>query len=153
MTGRFGVIGCLAVIAAVVMGAAADTYTVGDDLGWTVPPGGPIAYSVWADKETFEVGDTLVFNWTGTHNVARVSTKAEFDNCTANNVIGTIQTASPANFTLDTNVTHYFICTIESHCYLGQKVEITFGNSASPLAAGAFSVVLFALAVSLMSHM
>ncbi|KAG5559457.1 hypothetical protein RHGRI_009107 [Rhododendron griersonianum] len=153
MAGRFGVIGCLAVIAAVVMGAAADTHTVGDGLGWTIPPGGKIAYSVWADKETFEVGDTLVFNWNGTHDVARVSTKEEFDNCTANNVTGTIQTASPANFTLDTNVTHYFICTINNHCSLGQKVKITFGNSASPLAAGAFSVVLFALAVSIMSHM
>ncbi|KAH7856010.1 hypothetical protein Vadar_031563 [Vaccinium darrowii] len=153
MASRVAVIGCLVVIAAVVMGAAADTYTVGDSLGWTVPPGGRIAYSVWADKQTFEVGDTLVFNWTGTHNVARVSTKAEFDNCTTTNLIGSIQTTSPANFTLESNVTHYYICTIDSHCSLGQKLEVTFGNGASPLAAGAFSVVLLALAVSLLSHM
>lgn len=59
MASRVTVIGCLVIIAAVVMGAAADTYTVGDSLGWTVPPGGRIAYSVWADKQTFEVGDTL----------------------------------------------------------------------------------------------
>lgn len=35
------------------------TYVVGDALGWIVPPGGPIAYSIWARGKTFFVGDTL----------------------------------------------------------------------------------------------
>ena len=60
MAGGFGLIGCMVVVAAVLMGCAtAETHMVGDDLGWKVPPGGPIAYSVWADKQNFEIGDTL----------------------------------------------------------------------------------------------
>ena len=34
-------------------------HVVGDRLGWIVPPGGPIAYSTWADLQTFTVGDIL----------------------------------------------------------------------------------------------
>ena len=61
MAGGFGLIGCLVVVVAAVLvsGATAETHMVGDDLGWKVPPGGPIAYSVWADKQDFEIGDTL----------------------------------------------------------------------------------------------
>lgn len=35
------------------------TYTVGDDLGWFVPPGGEIFFEAWAYDKTFLVGDTL----------------------------------------------------------------------------------------------
>lgn len=35
------------------------TYVVGDSLGWTVPPGGSIAYQTWARNKTFMVGDIL----------------------------------------------------------------------------------------------
>lgn len=35
------------------------TYVVGDSLGWLVPPGGPIAYQIWAANKTFVVGDIL----------------------------------------------------------------------------------------------
>lgn len=35
------------------------TYTVGDDLGWLVPPGGTIAYATWAFNKNFLLGDTL----------------------------------------------------------------------------------------------
>lgn len=38
---------------------AADTYTVGDELGWTVPPAGSIAYSTWARTKNFEINDTI----------------------------------------------------------------------------------------------
>lgn len=38
---------------------AQTTHIVGDALGWLVPPGGPIVYRVWADSQTFAVGDVL----------------------------------------------------------------------------------------------
>ncbi|GFS40911.1 hypothetical protein Acr_00g0071140 [Actinidia rufa] len=156
MAGGFGLIGCLVVVVAAVLvsGASAETHMVGDDLQWKVPPGGPIAYSVWADKQDFQIGDTLIFNWTGNHDVVKVS-KSVFDNCTTTNVVGTVQSTSPANFTLDANGTHYFICTVSNHCYFGQKVAVTIGDTgaATPLAATAFSVVLFALAFSLFTSM
>lgn len=36
-----------------------ENYTVGDRLGWLVPPLGEIAYLTWAYNKTFIVGDTL----------------------------------------------------------------------------------------------
>lgn len=36
-----------------------ENYTVGDRLGWIVPPLGEIAYISWAYNKTFIVGDTL----------------------------------------------------------------------------------------------
>uniref|UniRef100_A0A5B7CBX2 Phytocyanin domain-containing protein n=1 Tax=Davidia involucrata TaxID=16924 RepID=A0A5B7CBX2_DAVIN len=154
MASRVELIGCLVVMAALLVGGAtADTHTVGDSLGWTLPPGGPIAYSTWASREDFEIGDVIVFNWTGTHNVAQVS-KADFDNCTSTNTIGTLQTTSPANFNLTTNETTYYICTVQSHCSLGQKVEIKIGSSsASSLTTSAFSALLVAMAIYFSSHM
>ncbi|PSS36106.1 Blue copper protein [Actinidia chinensis var. chinensis] len=154
MAGGFGRIWCLVVVVAILMGCAtAETHMVGDDLGWKVPPGGPIAYSVWADKQDFEIGDTLIFNWSGNHDVVKVS-KSVFDNCSTTNVIETIQSTSPANFTLDANGTHYFICTVSNHCYFGQKVAVSIGDTgtAPPITATAFSVVLLALAFSLFTH-
>lgn len=35
------------------------TYTVGDGLGWEVPPGGEAAYATWARNKVFMVGDIL----------------------------------------------------------------------------------------------
>ena len=34
-------------------------HVVGGDLGWTVPPGGPIVYDTWASLQDFDVGDIL----------------------------------------------------------------------------------------------
>lgn len=34
-------------------------YTVGDKLGWLIPPVGPLFYASWAYNKTFLVGDTL----------------------------------------------------------------------------------------------
>ena len=39
--------------------AAQTTHTVGDALGWLVPPGGSSAYEVWAATQKFTVGDIL----------------------------------------------------------------------------------------------
>lgn len=56
--------GCLMILAVALCAifqasAAQTTHVVGDELGWLVPPGGPIAYSTWAAMQTFTVGDIL----------------------------------------------------------------------------------------------
>lgn len=56
----------VAAAAALLSGCAADTYTVGDDLGWTIPPlGSEVAYQTWTRVKDFDVGDTIseyIFN-------------------------------------------------------------------------------------------
>ncbi|KAL7259755.1 hypothetical protein ACSBR1_005597 [Camellia fascicularis] len=163
MASKVGIVGWLVVVTATIMGGAtAETYTVGGSLGWQIPSGGAAAYTSWAANETFKAGDILVFNWTGTHNVARVY-EADFNNCISSNAIDTIQDTSPYSITLSSDNTYYFICGVGPHCTLGQKVSISVGNSsaaasnggARPLttagAAAFWAVVVGLLAVSLSS--
>ncbi|KAF8007244.1 hypothetical protein BT93_K1289 [Corymbia citriodora subsp. variegata] len=160
-----GLLGLVLIVAAV--GANASTYNVLDKLGWTIPPAGDVAYKTWAAEKSFKVGDTVVFNWTGTHNVAEVS-KADFDTCTGTSPIGTIHMVSPYSVELSSDGPRYFICTVGKHCSFGQKVTLSIGSASSPaaeppssppagsassLAVGALSsFALSALAFALLIH-
>ena len=54
-------------------------YAIGDATGW-MP--GTLNYNQWAAKNTYKVGDTLLFVYTaGDHTVVQV-TKADHDSCT-----------------------------------------------------------------------
>ncbi|GMY35834.1 cucumber peeling cupredoxin-like [Fagus crenata] len=120
----------LAVTALIQSSVAQTTFQVGDALGWTIPPN-TAAYSTWASNKTFTLNDILVFNFTtGQHDVARVS-KANYDSCNPANPIS-IQNNGPATLTLNETGAHYYICTISSHCSLGQKLAINVTTTTSP---------------------
>ncbi|XP_060172068.1 blue copper protein-like [Lycium barbarum] len=114
--------------------SAAQTYIVGDKMGWNVPTGGPVSYQRWANGKSFKVGDTLVFNFVNrAHNVATVR-KAAYDSCNTTSPIKTIST-SPARITLTNSGEHYYMCTFPGHCSLGQKLAINVtgtGTSVAP---------------------
>ncbi|XAR66880.1 hypothetical protein NMG60_11013249 [Bertholletia excelsa] len=126
----------LAVVVALVAAllhatSAQEVHVVGDSLGWIVPPGGSVAYRVWADTQTFTAGDILLFNFTtGNQDVARVSKEA-FDSCNATNPIW-ISTTGPVNFTLTYGGAYYFIGTMDKHCSLGQKLAINVTGASGP---------------------
>ncbi|KAF5184152.1 cucumber peeling cupredoxin-like [Thalictrum thalictroides] len=127
MASYMGVIVCLLVVSTLLHSAAADTYVVLDNLGWTIPSGNG-AYSTWATNKDFEIGDVLVFNFrTGQHDVAEV-TKANYDSCNSASPLF-IQSTGPANVTLGTSGEHYYICTFGTHCQNGQKLAIVVESS------------------------
>ncbi|KAL3745175.1 hypothetical protein ACJRO7_014307 [Eucalyptus globulus] len=108
------------------------TYTVGNVMGWTIPASGAAAYRAWANSNTFEVGDILVFNFNnGAQDVAEV-TETAFGSCDGANPLS-ISTVPPARITLTTAGQHFFICTVPGHCSSGQKVAINV-TTASPSA-------------------
>ncbi|KAK4369926.1 hypothetical protein RND71_009401 [Anisodus tanguticus] len=118
--------------------SAAQTYMVGDNMGWSVPTGGPVSYQRWANGKSFKVGDTLVFNFVnGAHNVARIS-KASYDSCNTTSPINTISTG-PARITLTNSGEHYYMCTFPGHCSMGQKLAINVtgtGSTTAPTPSG-----------------
>ncbi|GKD08768.1 cucumber peeling cupredoxin-like protein [Tanacetum coccineum] len=62
-------------------------HIVGGSLGWTIPPNGPPTYATWASRETFTVGNTLLFNFTtGAHTVVEVA-QAAYGPCNVANPI------------------------------------------------------------------
>nr|GMD83628.1 blue copper protein-like [Ipomoea batatas] len=117
-------------------GAAAQTYTVGDSLGWTVPTtAGSNPYQTWVRNKDFKVGDTLVFNFpTGAHNVAEVS-KSAFDSCSGSSPIST-ESTGPARIALATPGQHFYICTFPGHCSGGMKLAVNVTGTAFPPSSG-----------------
>ncbi|KAK3210951.1 hypothetical protein Dsin_015657 [Dipteronia sinensis] len=149
MSSRYGLIGCLIVVLALLESATAATqYTVGDGFGWAVPPNNSTNfYDDWVSNKTFQIGDSIIFNWTGEHTATEVP-KEYYDNCTK---LGIILTTPGVMVTFNENGTHYYLCSISTHCEQGQKVKIVIGDgisdtgSASSLVAGALSLLLSTL--------
>ncbi|XP_042480231.1 uclacyanin-3-like [Macadamia integrifolia] len=111
---------------------AKTTHVVGDSLGWTVPPGGAAVYSTWASKQSFTVGDVLLFNFTtGTHDVAEVK-KAGYDSCDGSSTIGSVQNTGPTSINLSSAGESYYICTFSGHCSLGQKLALNVTATSTP---------------------
>nr|XP_023897434.1 umecyanin-like [Quercus suber]POE54742.1 blue copper protein [Quercus suber] len=123
----------IVVVMALLKGAtAAQTYEVGDSLGWEVPPNSSY-YSEWASNKTFYDGDKLSFNWTGSHTVRISNTAAEYDNCSKTPVA---DIGSPFVLTLNASEPVYFLyCTVNDHCKRGQKFSINVLRLNSTVAA------------------
>ncbi|KAJ9163086.1 hypothetical protein P3X46_022796 [Hevea brasiliensis] len=104
------------------------TYTVGDGLGWLVPPGGPLAYMTWAYNKTFIVEDTLAFNFVdGLQDVALV-TKEAYETCNTNSTIQ-VWSTSPVKILLNSTGDYFFTSTYPRHCILGQQLAIRVVSS------------------------
>ncbi|GAV82493.1 Cu_bind_like domain-containing protein [Cephalotus follicularis] len=159
MANYVGFIGCMMVVFALVRGANAITYTVGDSYGWAVPPNGSIDfYANWASNKTFNIGDEVVFNWNGTHTATQVP-KPYYDNCTKS---GLVLASSGLGVTFNANDTLYFLCSVDTHCELGQKVTLVVGDgisdtnndtgAASSLTVGVLCAFLSAMVVFLLNY-
>lgn len=102
--------------------STATEHIVGDSFGWAVPQN-DFFYDMWSLHNTFKTNDVLVFNFVnGFHTVAQVTREA-YDNCNAQNPIS-IQTTSPARFTINNAANHYYICTIGQHCKSFLKLAV-----------------------------
>ncbi|EEF35203.1 stellacyanin [Ricinus communis] len=157
-----GLVGFLVVAVGLLQGAnAATKYTVGDSLGWTVPPSNSVGfYEDWANNRTFQIGDSLVFNWTGTHTATEVASEEEYNNCTKT---GIVITTSGVNVLLSANGTRYFVCSVATNCEQGMKVAIRVGNGVPPpplppsaapsLTIGSLTAVLSSILILFFSYM
>ncbi|KAJ9182086.1 hypothetical protein P3X46_006116 [Hevea brasiliensis] len=112
-----------------VMDAA--IYKVGDSAGWTTI--GNIDYKGWAATKTFQVGDTIVFEYNPQfHNVMRV-THAMYRACNASAPLATYTTGNDS-ITIKTRGHHFFFCGVPGHCQAGQKVDINLPRNEEDLA-------------------
>ncbi|CAN6238832.1 unnamed protein product [Urochloa humidicola] len=121
------VIAGLAVLLAAVAAPAAyaTDYVVGDSSGWT----SGVDYTTWAKGKTFNVGDSLVFQYSAMHTVAEVSS-ADYSACSASN---SLQSFSDQNtkIALAAPGTRYFVCGTPGHCSGGMKLAVTVSAAAA----------------------
>lgn len=99
--------------------AFAVDHTVGDSSGWA----SGVDYTTWASDKTFKVGDTLVFQYGASHNVAEVGS-ADYSACSASNSIQSFSDQD-TKITLTKPGTRYFICGVTGHCAGGMKLAVT----------------------------
>ncbi|KAF5190139.1 Early nodulin-like protein [Thalictrum thalictroides] len=94
-------------------------YTVGDTNGWTQG----IDYTTWTAGKTFNTGDTLVFNYGGSHTVDVVN-KGDYDSCNTGNTLESHSDGS-TKITLSKAGPMYFTCSAFGHCSGGMKLAVT----------------------------
>ncbi|PRQ46345.1 putative cupredoxin [Rosa chinensis] len=114
----------LAMAVVLLHGAEAVLYTVGDDLGWAIPPGGAATYAAWAAEHSF-VFDFAV----GEQDLALV-TKDDYDSCNTVDPLLLFQEAVTLQFIASD--TFYFTSTLAGHCTKGQKIAIYIGAALPP---------------------
>lgn len=111
--------------------SAGEVYQVGDSAGWTII--GNVDYNAWASNKTFQVGDTILFNYNPKfHNVMQV-THDEYKSCNATSPTATYTTGNDS-ITITTRGHHWFLCGTPGHCQAGQKVDINVRKAPAPVA-------------------
>lgn len=113
------------VLLAVMAPAFAVDHTVGDSSGWA----SGVDYTTWASDKTFKVGDTLVFQYGASHNVAEVGS-ADYSACSASNSIQSFSDQD-TKITLTKPGTRYFICGVTGHCAGGMKLAVKVSPAAT----------------------
>ncbi|OIT03822.1 PREDICTED: uclacyanin-3-like [Nicotiana attenuata] len=111
--------------------AFAKEHIVGGSNGWSQS----VDYSSWASGETFNVGDTLVFNYDGSHGVDIV-TKDGYDNCNTANAIKSFSDGSTTITLASSPVDVYFVCPKLNHCATGMKLAIKVQGTSSGSGSG-----------------
>ncbi|KAF7850494.1 hypothetical protein BT93_L5446 [Corymbia citriodora subsp. variegata] len=104
--------------AAAVFPAAATDHIVGANRGWN--PG--INYTLWANNQTFYVGDLISFRYQkNQYNVFEVN-RTGYDNCTTEGAIG--NWSSGKDFILLGKAKRYYFICGNGQCFNGMKVSV-----------------------------
>ncbi|KAL8518213.1 hypothetical protein ACS0TY_009546 [Phlomoides rotata] len=105
-------------------------HIVGDSI-WSIPPTNDF-YTNWSSSYSFQIGDTLYFDFdSGLYNVIQVS-RGEFDDCTGNQPYEAAMDG-PAILPLSLKGVFYYVCNVSNYCALGLKSYHSGTSSPSPL--------------------
>ncbi|XP_038901117.1 mavicyanin-like [Benincasa hispida] len=91
---------------------------VGGNSGWSQG----VNYETWAAGQNFSVGDTLMFNYAGSHSVAEVNEES-YKACSSSSVIRS-HTGGSTSIPLSKAGPRYFICPTPGHCASGMKLQV-----------------------------
>jgi len=80
-------------------------------------------------------GDMIKFEWSSSHNVEQMADEAKFTTCdfSGSTMLGASSPVTTAALTVGT---HYYACSIGSHCASGQKLAVTVVASSDPDTGG-----------------
>ncbi|CAA0813942.1 early nodulin-like protein 9 [Striga hermonthica] len=119
----FLVFGILSVVLLAQKGDAYD-FKVGDSTGWTVPKD-PNAtfYNQWAEKNRFQIGDTLLFVYAAGQDSVLHVTQDEYTNCSTETALEKF-TDGHTVFKFNQSGPHYFISGVADNCRKNEKLVV-----------------------------
>ncbi|KAM6547564.1 hypothetical protein CsatB_019240 [Cannabis sativa] len=110
---------------------SAANITVGGSSGWDLTSD----LQAWTAETPFHVGDSLVFSYSGAHDVIEVQ-EQDYESCNVSHPIKTYndgETVVPLN----QQGTRYFVCGRQGHCLMGQKLQVNVLPSPTTSEGGA----------------
>ncbi|CAD5182982.1 unnamed protein product [Musa acuminata subsp. malaccensis] len=111
---------CLALLSAM---AGATQFRVGGSKGWSVPDPDAVSYNQWAEKNRFQVGDSLLFVYPPVEDSVLLVDKDAYDACNTNSFIDKRDDGNTV-FTLNRSGPFYFISGVEANCMRNESVVI-----------------------------
>ncbi|XP_057457921.1 early nodulin-like protein 3 [Lotus japonicus] len=101
--------------------AAAREFHVGGKDGWVLKPSED--YNHWAQRNRFQVNDTLYFKYKKAIDWVLVVSKEDYDSCNTRNPIKKMDDGN-SSFNLDKSGLYFFISGNTDHCKNGQKLIV-----------------------------
>ncbi|KAL3639937.1 hypothetical protein CASFOL_014905 [Castilleja foliolosa] len=119
----FRVFGILSVLLLIQESHAFD-FKVGGSIGWTAPKDPNAAtYNLWAEKNRFQTGDTLLFAYAVGHDTVLHVTKNDYTNCNTDTPLEKF-TDGHTVFKFNQSGPHYFISGIADNCHKNEKLVV-----------------------------
>ncbi|KAL4569917.1 hypothetical protein LXL04_025564 [Taraxacum kok-saghyz] len=97
------------------------TYHVGGKNGWVVDP--RESYNHWAERNRFQVNDTLVFKYKKGEDSVLVVNEEAFDNCNKTDPIQTLNDGHSV-FKFTRSGPFFFISGHDGKCEIGEKLDV-----------------------------
>ncbi|KAF7112186.1 hypothetical protein RHSIM_RhsimUnG0252400 [Rhododendron simsii] len=131
------VLGLFSLLVLIQKGGAFE-YEVGGANGWTVPSNqNPVSYNQWAEKNRFQIGDTLDFHYPAQKDSVLQVTKEDYDNCNTEKPVKKSNDGHTA-FKFEQSGAFYFISGVKDNCLKNEKLVVVVMADRS----GASSIVM-----------
>ncbi|CAL5392953.1 unnamed protein product [Camellia sinensis] len=118
----FYVLGLLNLVLLIQKGGAFE-FTVGGSNGWKVPSDSSALYNKWAERNRFQIGDSLLFVYPADKDIVLQVNKDDYNNC---NTAQPIQKFSDGHTSFKFNQSghFYFISGLKDNCLKNEKLEV-----------------------------
>ncbi|XP_011030838.1 PREDICTED: early nodulin-like protein 1 [Populus euphratica] len=144
----FHILGFLCLLLLIQKNNAAE-FKVGDQKGWTVPDNtsSNSSLNAWAERNRFQKGDSLVFDYDASQDAVVQVTKEGYENCTAENPLATFNDGHTVFKINQYGAHYYFISGNRDHCQKNEKMEVrvladrSTNATASPPSPGSSDMV------------
>ncbi|XP_043692264.1 early nodulin-like protein 3 [Telopea speciosissima] len=99
-------------------------FKVGDANGWTVPTDPSVnTYNQWAETKRFQIGDSLLFDYSADKDSVVQVKKEDYDSCNSTSPIKSY-TGGHNSITFNKNGPYYFISGVQENCQKNEKMVI-----------------------------